>query len=481
MAIINGTSGDDQTAATNGTPQSDIITLFEGDDQTRPGDGADTIYGGPGRDRVSYIDSSGGVSVNLITGLGSGSFAAGDRYFGIEDVFASRFNDVLTGNNSDNLLDGFEGADTIYAGGGADTVIGGDGSDQLFGSDGNDQLFGEDGTDFLYGGNNNDILIAGGDNDFLYGGNGDDALAGGAGADSISGGAGTDIISYFNSASAVNVNLNTGTATGGDAAGDTFSGIEGIEGSEHNDRLTGNSASNNLFGGDGNDVLDGLGGADTMRGGLGNDFYFVDNSGDVIDGEIGFSLGGGIDTVRAFVDYIQPTNIELVRLGFLTGTADLNVTGNSAPGTLVGNAGNNTMTGGFSNNQINGNNGDDTITGGNGRDTLVGGSGSDTFVYNAVSDSDAGSANRDVINGFSNGFDRIDLRGIDANEDAAGNNAFSFIGSAGFTGAAGELRTQGLGGANAIIVEGDTDGNGQADMQIFINLTTSMQASDFLL
>ena len=485
MAIINGTSGDDQSAATNGTPQSDIITLFAGDDQTRPGDGADTVYGGDGRDRVSYVDSDAGVNVNLVSGNGSGGFAAGDRLFSVEDIFASAFNDVLTGTSGNNLLDGFNGNDTIFAGSGSDTVIGGDGTDRLFGSDGNDQLFGGDGVDFLFGdtstGVGNDILIGGAGADFLFGGAGDDALAGGAGADSISGGDGIDVLSYFNSASAVNVSIVDGTASGGDAAGDTFSGIEGLEGSENNDRLTGNSASNDLFGGEGADFLDGRGGADSMRGGLGNDFYVVDNTGDVILDEVTFSAGGGIDTVRAFINYVQPTNIELVRLGNIDGTGNLNVTGNSAPGTLVGNAGNNTMIGGFSNNQINGNAGDDTITGGNGRDTMVGGSGADTFVYNNVSDSDAGTANRDFINGFSNGSDRIDLRGVDANENTGADNAFTFIGSTGFSGSAGELRLQGLGGANAVLVEADTDGNGQADMQIFVNLTTTMSASDFLL
>lgn len=481
MATIFGTVEDDQTAATNGTSSPDTIYLYSGNDQTRPGDGADDIFGGSGTDRVSYFDATSSVIVSLSAGVGSLGFADGDTYDSIEDVFGSQYNDTISGDGGNNSLNGFLGNDTIYAGGGADTVVGDDGTDRLFGSAGNDQVYGGDGTDFLYGGDNNDIILGGQSGDFLYGGTGDDALAGGAGADSFNGGDGDDVLSYFDSAAAVTVNLATSSASGGDATGDTFQNMEGVEGSAHADRLTGDTGSNFLFGGAGADVLDGGAGADTMQGGLGNDFYIVDNAGDVVSGEIGFSDGGGIDTVRAFVDYVQPTNIELVRLGNITDTTNLSVTGNSAPGTLVGNAGNNTMIGGFSNNQINGNDGNDTIEGGNGRDTLVGGSGSDTFVYNAVSDSDAGSTQRDFINGFSHGFDRIDLSGVDANSNTGGDDAFVFVGSAAFTGTAGELRTQGLGGANAVILEADVNGDGAADMQIFVNLTTFMTTTDFIL
>ncbi len=481
MAIINGTAGDDQTAATNGTASPDTINLFSGNDQTRPGAGADTIFGGSGTDRVSYFDSTAGVSISLLTGLGVGGFAEGDTYFGIEDIFGTSFVDSITGDASDNELNGFEGNDTIVGRGGDDTVIGGDGNDSLAGSNGDDGVFGGNGSDILNGGNNNDIILGGNGIDTLFGGSGDDALAGGAGADSINGGGGVDVISYFDSSAAVVVNLATQTASGGDATGDIYANIEGIEGSNNADRLTGDGGSNVLFGGAGADVLDGGAGADTLQGGLGNDFYIVDNANDVVSGEIGFSQGGGIDTVRSFVSYVQPTNIELVRLGNIDDTDNLNATGNSAPGTLVGNAGNNVLSGGFGNDQVNGNNGNDTLSGDNGRDTLVGGAGDDTFVYNLFSDSRTGADNRDVINGFSIGSDTIDLSAVDANSNTNADDAFVFIGTTGFSGSAGELRIQGLGGANALLLEGDVDGDGAADTQIFVNLITTINASDFIL
>ena len=259
------------------------------------------------------------------------------------------------------------------------------------------------------------------------------------------------------------------------------SGADVLRGNDLANRLWGQGGNDTLEGGAGADYLDGGAGNDRLSGGLGNDFYIVGSALDVIEGELAYSQGGGIDTVRTYVqNYVQPDNIELVRLANPDSTLDLNATGNSAPGTLVGNAGNNRLSGGYGNDQVNGNDGDDRLSGDHGRDTLVGGAGADTFVYATLSDSRAGTATRDVINGFERGADRIDLSAVDA-ISGGGDNAFRFIGNAGFSGTAGELRTQGLGGANAILVEADLDGDGAADMQIFVNLTTFMEAGDFIL
>lgn len=284
----------------------------------------------------------------------------------------------------------------------------------------------------------------------------------------------------------------TGNGTGDDIFARTYTlddlsnpgGVTRV-GTTGNDRLTGTAADDTLTGRNGADVLDGLGGADVMSGGLGNDFYFVDTRADQIVGELDFSLGGGIDTVRTFVNYTQPENIELVRLGFLMGEADLSAIGNDAPGTLVGNAGDNLLTGRGGNDQLNGNNGDDTITGNTGRDTLVGGNGADTYIFTAYADSRAGASNRDVINGFERGAvtrDTIDLSQLDADTRTFGvDDAFTFIGAARFSGQAGELRTQALGGPNAVLIEADHNGDRVADLQIFVNLQTSMFAEDFVL
>ena len=67
------------------------------------------------------------------------------------------------------------------------------------------------------------------------------------------------------------------------------------------------------------------------------------------------------------------------------------------------------------------------LFGGAGQDTLNGGLGNDTFVYSPVSESLPGPGNRDLILNFDPGAggDVIDLSGIDANVNNAGDNAFT--------------------------------------------------------
>ncbi|WP_349747501.1 calcium-binding protein, partial [Pseudomonas frederiksbergensis] len=113
------------------------------------------------------------------------------------------------------------------------------------GTAGTDTLVGTSGADELYG-------FAG--NDSLSGGDGNDLLDGGAGADVLNGGNGVDTVSYANATSGVNVNLQTGKGTGGDAEGDSYSFVERVVGSAFNDNLTSGGATHVLEGGAGNDV-----------------------------------------------------------------------------------------------------------------------------------------------------------------------------------------------------------------------------------
>ncbi|MBY9028012.1 calcium-binding protein, partial [Pseudomonas fluorescens] len=68
----------------------------------------------------------------------------------------------------------------------------------------------------------------------ITGGVGNDYLFGGAGADQFIGGAGNDIVSYGDSGVGVTINTKTGVNTG-IAAGDTYVGIEALQGSGSND------------------------------------------------------------------------------------------------------------------------------------------------------------------------------------------------------------------------------------------------------
>ena len=94
---------------------------------------------------------------------------------------------------------------------------------------------------------------------------------GGAGGDAINGGLGSDTASYFDALTGVYMAIGDfGNATG-DAAGDTLSGVENIEGTFYNDILSMDGAANVLDGAGGNDCILGGGGDDSLTGGEGAD------------------------------------------------------------------------------------------------------------------------------------------------------------------------------------------------------------------
>jgi Ca2+-binding RTX toxin-like protein len=167
------------------------------------------------------------------------------------------------------------------------------------------------------GADGNDILRGGDGNDTLYGHAGDDLLVGGEGADYINGGDGIDTVSYFESDSAVNVNLATGVESGGHAQGDTIADVENVIGSDYDDVITGNSSANtleggygndNISGGDGNDIILGGAGADIINGGSGWDTvsYADSVSGVEIDiaagtGKYGHADGDTLNSIEYFI------------------------------------------------------------------------------------------------------------------------------------------------------------------------------------
>jgi serralysin len=249
------------------------------------------------------------------------------------------------------------------------------------------------------------------------------------------------------------------------------SGDDILRGNDADNTLDGGSGADSLFGGNGNDRLIGGGGADRMEGGSGNDVYVVDSLSDVIV-EL---LDAGRDTVEATISYILAEHLETLRL---QGSANLNGTGNADDNLLVGNGGINRLEGAAGFDVLNGKAGDDVLTGGEGLDWLVGESGADVFVYADVTHSGVGQAERDLINGFENGIDLIDLSAIGGD-----GVVLEFIGREAFDGAGvGQVSFASwasLGVWNIVSV--DADGDGQADMQIFVNLTDTMTADDFIL
>jgi Ca2+-binding RTX toxin-like protein len=142
--------------------------------------------------------------------------------------------------------------------------------------------------------------------------------------------------------------------------------------------------------------------------------------------------------------------------------------------TINGLGGNDVIHGGSSN---------DRLVGGRGADVLRGDQGSDRFVFKSILDS-AG-ASRDTILDFRHGQDKIDLSAIDADVSQAGNQAFHWLGEAGFTLSPGQLIEKLFNrpgtASDRTVVFADVNGDGHADMQIALVGLKHLVASDFVL
>lgn len=152
-----------------------------------------------------------------------------------------------------------------------------------------------------------DTITGGAGPDEIYGSSGNDSIDGGLGNDSISGGADNDTVSYANRLLPVNVTLdglaNDGQSGEADNVGFGTTDVESIMGGSGNDTLSGNSLGNYISGGAGIDLIHGNAGSDTIVGGAGVDSLYGDADADFIfakDGLTDFIDGGlGIDAVDA--------------------------------------------------------------------------------------------------------------------------------------------------------------------------------------
>lgn len=137
----------------------------------------------------------------------------------------------------------------------------------------------------------------------------------------------------------------------------------------------------------GSDTLDGGAGADRLVGGLGDDVYVVDASDVVVE-----LAGEGSDLVQAAFSYSLGAGLERLTL---TGSQNVNGTGNELANVLTGNSGANILSGLAGHDQLNGAGGNDNLEGGDGNDTLAGGSGNDTLTGGAGIDLFLGDAGKD--------------------------------------------------------------------------------------
>lgn len=124
--------------------------------------------------------------------------------------------------------------------------------------------------------------------------------------------------------------------------------------------------------------------------------------------------------------------------------------------------------GGSGNDKLIGNAADNRLTGGGGKDALTGGAGRDVFAFAASTDSAVG-ANRDVVTDFIRGEDKLDFGG-------AGGR--TFLGTAAFSGVAGQVNYVVEGGKT--LVRLDSDGDRVADLEVELTGVAQLDSLDFV-
>lgn len=268
-------------------------------------------------------------------------------------------------------------------------------------------------------------------------------------------GGGIDTIDLSDESASQRINLNEGTLSDvmgllrnlGIAIGAKIenafggNGADTILGNDLNNDLRGGGGVDLLFGGAGRDTLNGNAEADILVGGAGDDLFFVDNADDrILEG-----TGGGYDIVQTTVSYRLGSGSAVQELR-ATGGGTINLTGNASANRLVADTGLNSLTGG---------------------------AGRDVFVFNFGSST---TGLRDTITDFTQGLDRLDLSGMDANLGSFGDQAFASLGT---NAAANRLwwQTQG----SDLILRGDVDGNTSADFEVLIRNLSSLTTNDIIL
>lgn len=189
--IIENATGGSGNDVLLGNAADNVLTGNDGDDYLMGRGGKDTLYGGAGFDTASWLSAAAGVKVSVGNNY-NGDSAEGDKFFSVEKIEGSNFDDQLDGGNSADTLFGMGGNDKIVGGNAGDTLDGGAGDDLLEGGNDSDTLSGGTGNDRLLGDNGSDVLDGGAGNDDLQGGNGNDVILAGGGNDQIRGGNGKD-------------------------------------------------------------------------------------------------------------------------------------------------------------------------------------------------------------------------------------------------------------------------------------------------
>ena len=362
--ILDGRGGNDYLVAGEGNDQ---LSGGAGNDVLVSGKGNNELDGGDGNDTAAF-EGEAPVTADLQTGqrtiktgeAGSETTVVVDTLKDIENLRGGAGQDILSGDNSNNILNGGGIVDELHGRGGDDTFVVNVQND------------------------NDNALLESGQAGLIDGGQGADTLDY----------SGLGYLSHTESIERFVINLNTeetsfvNSETGTTQHLHNLSGIENaiaVDGAKT--RIVGNSDDNVITANNTHTVAVGREGNDTYVAGT---------------GAFSFNGGEGTDTLtfeRISTDSLngQPLTVTLAQPGETRGTAfagDVITNGHSSEDTNVisvenvtGHAGDDRITGSSDNNVLNGLDGYDILNGKGGDDTLIakrgilkGGKGQDTYI-----------------------------------------------------------------------------------------------------
>jgi Ca2+-binding RTX toxin-like protein len=326
--------------------------------------GTETLTSVPTTAIANYVTLTGTPGIDTLTATTSLNY----RILGLAS------NDILVGNSGNDILDGGTGADTMTGGAGNDIYVvdnSGDTVVEVAGTTGTAaQKAAANGIDTIESsityslaalGNIEKLTLTGaaalnatgnGLANTLTGNSGNNILDGGTGADIMIGGLGSDTYIVDNAGDSV---VEGADATVGNADLVNSSVSFSLGANIENLTLTGTSAGRVAVGNSLDNIITGSSAVDTLMGGDGNDLYYVTAGDTVFE-----TAGQGTDTVSSAATHVLAANVENL---ILTGTSNINGTGNDLDNNITGNNGNNTLNAGTD--------GIDTLSGGLGNDTYI--------------------------------------------------------------------------------------------------------------